>query len=218
MTVTDLPVIYARFRRNATMGGIEIRDDTLVVERAPNQLDELAIEFSDLLDEFDIAHVYVAGYVSILAGRARSTEDVDVLIAEIDEETASELADALATLDFWGPAMPLSSMHEMLERGDNIWVARDEQITPHLEVKFARDEFDRASLENAMTARIGNETVPIGPLELQIAYKLYLGALKDVEDAVHLYTLFEESLSVDRLEAWVSRLDVGDEYERLKRA
>lgn len=200
------------------MGGIEIRDDTLVVERAPNQLDELAIEFSDLLDEFDIAHVYVAGYVSILAGRARSTEDVDVLIAEIDQETASELADALATLDFWGPAMPLSSMHEMLERGDNIWVARDEQITPHLEVKFARDEFDRASLENAMTARIGNETVPIGPLELQIAYKLYLGALKDVEDAVHLYTLFEESLSVDRLEAWVSRLDVGDEYERLKRA
>lgn len=200
------------------MGGIEIRDETLVVERAPNQLDALAIEFSDLLDEFGIAHVYVSGYVTILAGRARSTEDVDVLIEDIDEKTASELADALATLGFWGPAMPLSTMFEMLERGDNIWVARDDQVTPHLEVKFPRDEFDRASLENAMTARIENETVPIGPLELQIAYKLYLGARKDIEDAVHLYTLFEESLSVDRLETWVARLDVGDEYDRLKRA
>ncbi|UWG48152.1 hypothetical protein HSRCO_1874 [Halanaeroarchaeum sp. HSR-CO] len=200
------------------MGGIEIRDGTLVVEREPNQLDALAIEFSDILDTFDIAHVYVSGYVSILAGRARSTEDVDVLIEEIDEGTASELADELATLDFWGPAMPLSSMYEMLERGDNIWVARDDQVTPHLEVKFVHDEFDRASLANAMRATIGNESVPIGPLELQIAYKLYLGARKDVEDAVHLYTLFEESLSVGRLERWVSRLDVKDDYERLKRA
>ncbi|MFB6069072.1 MAG: hypothetical protein ABEJ90_04000 [Halobacterium sp.] len=81
-----------------------------------------------------------------------------------------------------------------------------------------RDEFDRASLQNAMTARIADESIPIGPLELQIAYKLHLGAQKDVEDAVHLYTLFEESLSESRLEEWVTRLDVEPEYERLKSA
>lgn len=119
---------------------------------------------------------------------------------------------------FWGPAMPLESMYEMLEHGNNVWAAPEDQITPHLEVKFARDEFDRASLENAMTARIDDATIPIGPLELQIAYKLYLGARTDVEDAAHLYSLFEESLSVPRLEEWVTRLDVEDEYERLERA
>jgi hypothetical protein len=108
-------------------------------------------------------------------------------------------------------------MYEMLSNGDNIWVAPEDQITPHLEVKFARDEFDRASLENSISARIGGETVPIGPMELQIAYKLHLGAQKDVEDAVHLYAMFEESLSVARLEEWVRRLSVEDEYERLKR-
>lgn len=52
------------------MGGIELREGTLVVEREPNRLDELAIEFSRVLDQFDIDHVYIAGYVSILAGRA----------------------------------------------------------------------------------------------------------------------------------------------------
>lgn len=114
--------------------------------------------------------------------------------------------------------MPLDSLYEMLANGDNIWVAPQDQVTPHLEVKFVSDEFDRASLENAITARIDEETIPIGPLELQIAYKLYLGAQKDLEDAVHLYTLFQQSLSIGRLEAWVSKLDVEAEYDRLKRA
>lgn len=200
------------------MGGIELRNGTLIVEREPNQLDELAIRLSKILGQFDINHVYIAGYVSILAGRARSTEDVDVLIEQINEETAAKLAKVLDEKGFWGPAMPLTSMYEMLDNGDNIWIAPIDQVTPHLEVKFVRDEFDRASLKNAITARIGGETVPIGPLELQIAYKLYLGAQKDIEDAVHLYTLFEESLSVSRLEEWVARLDVEAEYERLKRA
>ncbi|GAA0290883.1 hypothetical protein GCM10009066_01730 [Halarchaeum salinum] len=200
------------------MSGIELRNGVLVVGREPNHLDELAIQFSNLLEGFDIDHVYIAGYVSILAGRARSTEDVDVLIEKIDETTADELASALADEGFWGAAMPLDSLYEMLANGDNIWVAPDGQVTPHLEVKFARDEFDQASLKNAITARIGDETIPIGPLELQIAYKLYLGAEKDLEDAVHLYTMFEESLSVGRLEEWVSRLNVTEEYERLKRS
>ena len=200
------------------MSGIELRDGTLVVDREPDRLDDLAIRFSTILDRLDIEHVYISGYVSILAGRARSTENVDVLIETIDEANADELAATLKEEGFWGAAMPLDSLYEMLSNGDNIWVATDDQVTPHLEVKFARDEFDRASLTNAITARIGEETIPIGPLELQIAYKLYLGAQKDLEDAVHLYALFEQSLSIERLETWVSKLDVEAEYDRLKRA
>lgn len=200
------------------MSGIELRDETLFVEREPNQLDELAIAFSEILDRIGIEHVYIAGYVSILAGRARSTEDVDVLIEPIDEPTADELTTALTTEDYWGPAMPLTSMYEMLANGDPIWVAPTDQVTPHLEVKVVRDEFDRASLSNAISAQIAGESIPIGPLELQIAYKLYLGAQKDIEDAVHLYTLFRETLTPSRLETWVSRLDVEAEYDRLRHA
>lgn len=200
------------------MGGIELRDGTLFVGREPNRLDELAIEFSEILDEMSVDHVYVAGYVSILAGRARSTEDVDVLVERIDEATAEQLATRLDEEGFWGAAMPLSSTYEMLSHGDPVWVAPQDQVTPHLELKFVGDEFDRASLENAITARIDGHEVPIGPLELQIAYKLHLGAQKDLEDAVHLYTLFEESLSTERLEEWVGRLGVEDEYDRLERA
>jgi hypothetical protein len=50
------------------MGGIELRNGTLVVEREPNQLDELAIRFAEILGQFDIKHVYIAGYVSTVSG------------------------------------------------------------------------------------------------------------------------------------------------------
>lgn len=108
---------------------------------------------------------------------------------------------------------------EMFTGGDNIWVARDDEMVPHLEVKFVDDEYDRASLENKITARITSvgAELPIGPLELQIAYKLHLSAQKDFEDAFHLYTMFEESLRTTALEHGVERLGVADEYERLQR-
>lgn len=200
------------------MGGIELRDDELIVERAPNELDELAIDFTAILDDLGVQHVYVAGYVAILTGRSRATEDVDVLLERLDEPDTTRLVDRLEEEGMWGPAMPLDDAYQMLANGDNVWVAPDDQVIPHVEVKFVRDEVDRASLENAITARVGGAELPVGPLELQIAYKLYLGSRTDFEDAVHLYTLFEESLRSRELERWVGKLDVEADYERLQTA
>lgn len=199
------------------MGGIDLRDETLVVGREPNQLDELAMAFSTVLDRLSIRHVFVSGYVAILAGRARSTEDIDVLVEPFDAETADRLSRELEANGYWGPAMPLSELYDQLANDANVWVAPEGQVSPHLEVKFADDEFDRASLENSLDARIGDSVLPVGPIELQIAYKLYLGTRRDFEDAVHLYQLLGESLSADRLRVWSERLGVQDEYDRLER-
>lgn len=200
------------------MGGIELREETLLVDREPNDLDELAILFSTLLDEVGIGHVFISGYVAILTGRARATEDIDVLLAHTTSGKIDRLVTELDDNGLWGPAMPLDAMEEMLD--DNIWVARDGEMVPHLEAKFVTDEYDRAALENRITAKLTSvdAQVPIGPLELQIAYKLYLGAPKDFEDALHLYSLLEESLSTPALERWVRNLGVESDYERLKHA
>jgi len=56
------------------MGGVELTDRGLVVDRDPNRLDELAIGFSRILSDLDLDHVFVAGYVAILSGRSRSTD------------------------------------------------------------------------------------------------------------------------------------------------
>ena len=200
------------------MTGVELADRGLVVDREPNRLDELAVGFSEVLSRLDIDHVFVAGYVAILAGRSRSTEDIDVFVERCSAERINELVAELEREGYWGPAMPLSETYGNLSKGTNIWVAPDGEMTPHLEVKFPSDEFDNASLANAVDAHVGGHTVPIGPLELQIAYKLSLGSRTDLEDAAHLYTLFGETLSRDRLETWVERLDVEDRYERLTNA
>ena len=198
------------------MGGVSLRDGELIVDRSPNELDELAIAFSELLSRLDIEHVFISGYLAILTGRARATNDIDVLIERLPEDEITDLVEKLEANEYWGPAMPLKEMYGNLSSGTNIWVAPDGQMTPHLEVKFPTDEFDRASLSNAIDARIAGETIPVGPLELQIAYKLYLGSQKDLEDAAHLYGLFRDSLRSTQLESWAERLDVTEEYGRLK--
>jgi hypothetical protein len=200
------------------MGGIELCDGTLVVDRDPNDLDDLAIRFSSILDDVGVKHVFISGYVAILAGRSRATEDIDVLLERTENDTIDRLVERLKDDEMWGPAMPLDSMAEMLD--DNIWVARDGEMVPHVEAKFVDDEYDRASLDNRITARISSvgAEIPIGPLELQIAYKLFLNTPKDFEDAVHLYALFEENLRTPALEHWIEKLDVEGDYERLKRA
>lgn len=200
------------------MGGVGFREGELVVEREPNELDQLAAAFTAILDGLDIRHVYVAGYVAILTGRARTTQDVDVYLEPVDESRVEQLVEALEDNGMWGPAMPLDDMYEMLANGDNIWIAPDEQVIPHIEAKFARDEADYTALENSLTARVGDAAVPIGPLELEIPYKLYLGSQKDFEDAVHLFTLFEETLRTAELEQWVEKLGVESDYERLRTA
>ena len=200
------------------MTGVELTDRGLVVDREPNRLDELAVGFSEVLSRLDIDHVFVAGYVAILAGRSRSTEDIDVFIERCSAERIDDLVAELEREGYWGPAMPLSEMYGNLSNETNIWIAPDGEMTPHLEVQFPIDEFDDASLANAVDAHVGGNTVPIGPLELQIAYKLSLGGRTDLEDAAHLHTVFGETLSRDRLETWVERLDVEERYDRLANA
>lgn len=198
------------------MGGVTLSDGDLVVERPPNELDELAIDFSRLLSQRSIDHVFIAGYLAILTGRARVTDDIDVLIESLAESKVEELVAALDEAGYWEPAMALEEMHGNLDAGTNIWVAPEGQMTPHLEVKTPTDEYDYASLDNAIDAHIDDATIPVGELELQIAYKLSLGAQKDYEDAAHLYTMFRETLRHPRLEMWVEKLAVTEDYARLQ--
>lgn len=178
-------------------------------------LDELAIRFTDILHDLDIDHVYVSGYVAILTDRSRATENIGVLLERVDRVTIDDLVARLHEEGLWGPATPLDRMHELLE--DNIWIADEDDIVSHLEAKFVDDRFDRASLDGRITARIGDAELPVGPIELQIAYKLWLGTQTDFEDALHLYSLLEETIRMDDLEHWVEELGVEDDYERPER-
>jgi len=133
------------------MSGIGFRDGVLEVRREPNELDELAVEVSSVLSRLDIEHAFVAGYVAILAGRSRSTEDIDAILEPLSKSRAATLADELRDAGLWGSAMPLDDLSTMLSDGSNIRVAREDEVIPNVELKYATDEFDRESLDSAIT-------------------------------------------------------------------
>jgi len=195
---------------------MEVGDGEVVLDKEPNDLDRLLLAVSDALESAGVTYAAVSGYVAVLLGRARATEDIDVLVERFDATTADDLADGLTQRGFWGPAMPLDRLHGTLAEGLPFRIAEDGHRVPNVELKFPTDEYDRASLRDRVTVRFGTDSFTVGSLELQIAYKLRMDARKDREDALHLYRTLEDSLDVDELEQYVERLGVETAYDRLR--
>lgn len=202
---------------------MDLSGDTLTVDRELSDLDRAVIEFTDLLESENINYVIVSGYVVILTGRSRATEDVDVVIERLDPERVDALVTTLEDHGYWGMAMPLESMDEMLREGDRIRLAKRDELFPNFEVWFASNDLERTALDTALTAELGDHRVNISPIELQIAYKLRLAHRagspegKDFEDALHLYLTFGERLKTDTLEAYVEDFAVDAYYDELRR-
>lgn len=196
---------------------MEFREDVLVLDKPLNDLDRLVCDITAILSDVGIKYSVVSGYVAVLLGRSRGTEDIDVIVERFDESTATELSDTLQDAGYWGPAMPLDQLYETLADDLPIRVAEDGQHIPNVELKFATDEYDRTALSETLTVHLSDEEFTIGSLELQIAYKLHMGAQKDFEDALYLYEMTEPNLNIQELESHVERLGVTDEYDKLRR-
>ena len=112
--------------------------------------------------------------------------------------------------------MPLDDLHETLADDLPARIAEEGHRVPNVELKFASDESDRISLDNAISIRLGEEILRVGSLEFQIAYKLDMGAQKDYEDALYLHEVVGPSLNRTALEEYVTKLGVEDEYEQLR--
>jgi hypothetical protein len=149
-------------------------------------LDEFVSDFMKLL-EGSTDYVIVSGYVGILFGRARGTEDIDTIIRYMDKDTFTSFYQRLSREGYYflNPE-DVTGLYEMLEEGLRVRIAKEDTIIPNIELKFVKDDFDRYSIDNRLEVVIGEKHLFISPIELQIPYKLYLGSDKDIEDAVYL--------------------------------
>ena len=195
---------------------MEFTDEGVVIDKPPSDLDRLILEVGDILDDVGIGYSVVSGYVAVLFGRSRATEDIDVITERFDEETADGLTKRLRNAGYWGSAMPLDDLHETLSDDLPVRIAEDGHRVPNVELKFVSDEYDRISLDNAISIRLGEEILRVGSLEFQIAYKLDMGAQKDYEDALYLHEVVGPTLNRTALEEYVTKLGVEDEYEQLR--
>ncbi len=190
----------------------EFKENKIKFERVLSNLDTFVIRFVNLLDSCGIKYVIVSGYVPILFGRSRNTEDVDILIEEMELDKFKRFWDELPSKGFEciNAFNAKEAYTDFLADGYAIRFF-DRIPIPNIELKFAKGAVHEYTLNNPLEVTIGKNKLLISPIELQIAYKFLLGSDKDIEDAVHLWRVFKGKLSTDKLCSWMDKLNVDKE-------
>lgn len=183
-----------------------------------NNLDIFVLDFVKILEKY-ARYVIVNGYVSILFGRSRATEDIDILVERKD------LTSFFKTLDkksYWLINTEADEVNEMLYESA-VRVAKKGSVIPNFEIKFAKTRIDELALNNRVKLCFGKRKLYISPIDLQIVYKLFLGSEKDIEDARHIFNLFVDYLDLNRIHSLAKDLKVesklkllGDFHDRFK--
>lgn len=184
----------------------------LILNKEINNLDRFVLSFVDLLDKY----VIVSGYVSILLGRSRATEDIDLLIPNMVYEKFEKLWESIKKAGF--ECINTSKVKEAFDMWDDhaIRFCRKGKVIPNMEFKKITNENHKYSFDNKIKVIVGKDIFLIAPLEMQIAYKLYLGSQKDLEDAKHLYDAFLEDLNINETSKWIEKFKVGKGFEIIK--
>jgi hypothetical protein len=177
--------------------------------------DNLALKFSKILKRNNIEYIFVSGYVAILFGRSRTSEDIDILIKRVSYEEFSKLWDDLKT-DFYchNTSNPETGYNEYLENKLALRFSQKDTVIPNVEFKWIFTQQQKRVFDNYLEVILNNNGIMIGSLETQIAYKLYLGTDKDIEDARYLFELFREKLNFSVLNMEINELGVLENRAR----
>ncbi len=176
--------------------------------------DYVAIAFARVLEDLGIKYAVVAGYIAILFGRARRSDDIDFLAESVDEEIFLELCRELSRKEFilmQGDIFSENSIRKLyrdyIVKGYGVRFMYKDIVLPNIEFKLTSTVIHKYAIGNSYRAVLNDkDIIRISPLELQIAYKLALGSGKDIGDAVFLYALFREALDLEELYNWCNRL------------
>ena len=197
---------------------IEIEQECIKIDKQLNSLDRFVIDFSEILNKLNIKYVFVSGYVSIIFGRNRSSEDIDLIIEKIDLQKFSALWNELVkkfeciiTEDKKG------AYEEYLLNNHSIRFSEKGKFVPNMEVKFPKTELDLWSLKNSVKTFLNNNLIFISKIELQIPFKLFLGSDKDFEDAKFLYEIFKEKIDNNLLNEFNEKLKTKQIFTKICR-
>jgi len=177
-----------------------VNPNKVLLEREMNELDKLVIDFISILKKH-VDYVIISGYVSLLFGRSRTTEDVDVFIKELTDKHLAELYENLTEKGYWCiNAEELQTISEYLNSGSAVRFAKINSTIPNFEVKFALKQLDLEAFKDFVVVETRLGQLKISSLERQIAYKrFYLKSPKDTEDAEFIENLFKDKLNKDKI-------------------
>ncbi len=180
---------------------------TIKIDKEINEVDKFTFRFLDILKKYS-DYVIVSGYVAILLGRSRTTEDIDIIIPKLDKEKYVKLFNELIEDGFWClNSNNTNNSYELLESKSSVRFAIEPRIIPNIELKFSKTIYDKAALKNPIIIRLNDKEIKTSFLELQIAYKEeVLKGNKDLEDAKHIRLIAYEHLDVGLINKYKEEL------------
>jgi len=195
----------------------EFKKNEIVFDRELSNLDKLVLKFVKVLNKEKVDYVIISGYIAILFGRSRGTEDVDLFIEEMPFEKFNDLWNALNKNGFEciNTSNSEEAYQEFLRNKTSIRFAEKGEFMPNFELKFPQTKYNQYSLKHKIRVLLNGEPLNTSEIELQIAFKLNLGSDKDFEDARHLYKVFKEVLNIPLLKNQIRELGVEKEAEKI---
>lgn len=179
---------------------------------------ELVIDAVRILDAAGISYMLTGSIVSSLQGEPRFTHDIDVVVA-VQPAHVKKLAKAFPSPDYYldeeeaCEAIANGSMFNVIDtnfgRKIDFWVLTDEP-------------FDTSRFSRRYASEFLGEKVMVSAPEDTILAKLRWaklsgGSEKQLLDALRVLEVQRERLDRDYLETWVSRLEITEYWERIKR-
>lgn len=185
------------------------------LDKELNDLDHLALDFIALLNKHKVRYVLISGYVAILLGRSRGSEDIDFFIEPQEEKHFQAWwQDVSREFECINTSSEHEAFHEYLQKETAIRFARGGQFIPNVEVKYPKGSLEQWSLNHAQRVMLNGQAIMISRLESQIPFKLVLGSEKDIEDARYLYQLCKEHLEKDLFDAFIRKFKIEQAAKR----
>ena len=184
-----------------------ISKDAIRIDRILSDLDLFALDFVKILRKY-ADYSIVSGYVSILLGRARASEDIDIIIPKMEFHKFLLLLKELKKNGFYC----LNSgndraAYDYIRENFAIRFAKKKTVIPNIELKFAKNKIDKISLDKTMTVKINDESIVISNLEMQVAFKeTVLKSPKDMEDARHIRNIAGKNLNKELIKEYTGML------------
>lgn len=180
-----------------------IDQKTIELDKPLTELDLFVLKFIRIIEKYT-DYVIISGYVSILLGRSRGTEDVDMFIKPIDKDKFIKFYHELKENNFWClNAESDDGVYDYLKEGIALRFAEKGETIPNMEVKFAKRILDLEVFNDFIRVQTREGTINISSLERQIAFKkYYLGSDKDLEDARHISETFKDQISLEKIKKY----------------
>jgi hypothetical protein len=156
-------------------------------------------------------YIIVSGFVAILHGRSRGTEDIDIITEKLQPEKFALLHEDLIKSGF--ECLQSRSSEEIytyLKDNTSVRYVKKGTYLPQMELKFARDQIDNYQITTRKKLPLTGTDFFFPSIESAIAFKEeLLKSNKDLKDAQHLRVIYGkklDELEIERVKTEIKKL------------